>query len=664
MRFMFLSLLLVCSQAFGQYYPWGYQTWKAPVDSEAALPVSGNTPGDARIELTDFTGWVWNGSAWVQFSGGSGSGTVTSVSVVSTNGFAGTVANSTTTPAITLETSITGILNGNGTAVSALTEPTASVLGNTTGVTAGPSPVPLGTVTEATSSVLTLSSWTDATIGSPTIQVKQATTSQSGYLSSTDWNTFNGKQASGNYITALTGDVTASGPGSVAATLAATSNGTLTTLSGLTTASSLATIGTIGSGTWHGTAVGSQYGGTGINTSSSTGVPSVSSGTWSVASALVASLGGTGLNTSSSTGYPSINSGTWGVASASSTFSTLFETVATTLGDIIIGGASGAPTRLGIGTSSQVVGYSGGIPAWTTLQGNSTVLKAPTGQTFLSTGSTTGYLFTISTSSTCAVGDTYTNNSHTFTVLGALSAQSGQVLFTSGASAPTSTGTLTRSSGSGTSSITFTAEVALATYTLPTNPSPISLKIKFIAGGGGGGGSGENGSVGGSGGSGTSTVFGPNLLFANGGGGGPAGTGGNGVGGSASLGTGPIGLPVTGGYGGAGAGENVTNTSVPGGMGASTHFGGAGGAGSSGNGVAAISNTGAGGGGAGYGFSSLGFSGGGGGGGGFGEAIIPSPSSTYPYAIGIGGAAGTAGTDGNSGGIGGSGVLVIEEDYQ
>lgn len=48
-----------------------------------------------------------------------GSGTVTSASVVSANGFAGTVATSTTTPAITLTTSITGLLKGNGTAMSA-----------------------------------------------------------------------------------------------------------------------------------------------------------------------------------------------------------------------------------------------------------------------------------------------------------------------------------------------------------------------------------------------------------------------------------------------------------------------------------------------------------------------------------------------------------------
>jgi hypothetical protein len=46
-------------------------------------------------------------------------GTVTSVSVTSANGFAGTVANPTTTPAITLSTTVTGLVKGNGTALSA-----------------------------------------------------------------------------------------------------------------------------------------------------------------------------------------------------------------------------------------------------------------------------------------------------------------------------------------------------------------------------------------------------------------------------------------------------------------------------------------------------------------------------------------------------------------
>lgn len=46
-------------------------------------------------------------------------GTVTSVSVVSANGFAGSVATATTTPAITVSTTVTGVLKGNGTAISA-----------------------------------------------------------------------------------------------------------------------------------------------------------------------------------------------------------------------------------------------------------------------------------------------------------------------------------------------------------------------------------------------------------------------------------------------------------------------------------------------------------------------------------------------------------------
>ena len=47
------------------------------------------------------------------------SGSVTNVSVVSANGFAGTVATATTTPAITLSTTVTGVLKGNATAMSA-----------------------------------------------------------------------------------------------------------------------------------------------------------------------------------------------------------------------------------------------------------------------------------------------------------------------------------------------------------------------------------------------------------------------------------------------------------------------------------------------------------------------------------------------------------------
>ena len=57
---------------------------------------------------------------WTTFNN-KGSGTVTSASVVSANGFSGSVATPTTTPAITISTSVTGLLKGNGTGVSAAT---------------------------------------------------------------------------------------------------------------------------------------------------------------------------------------------------------------------------------------------------------------------------------------------------------------------------------------------------------------------------------------------------------------------------------------------------------------------------------------------------------------------------------------------------------------
>lgn len=88
----------------------------------SAAPTAGNLAnGELAININD-------GKLYYKDSGGSvqliaskngASGSVTTVSVVSANGFAGTVANDTTTPAITLTTSITGILKGNGTAISA-----------------------------------------------------------------------------------------------------------------------------------------------------------------------------------------------------------------------------------------------------------------------------------------------------------------------------------------------------------------------------------------------------------------------------------------------------------------------------------------------------------------------------------------------------------------
>ena len=139
-------------------------------------------------------------------------GTVTSVSVVSANGLAGTVATATTTPAITLSTTITGLLKGNGTAISAATSGTdyapatsgASILyGNGAGgfsnVTIGTGVAFAGGTLSATGSGGTVTSVTGTAPvvssggATPAISMAAATTSVNGYLTSTDWNTFNGK---------------------------------------------------------------------------------------------------------------------------------------------------------------------------------------------------------------------------------------------------------------------------------------------------------------------------------------------------------------------------------------------------------------------------------------------------------------------------------------
>jgi len=124
----------------------------------------GNTTGNTLTKATLTAGsgiTVTNSAGGITIaSTGGGSGTVTSASVVSANGFAGTVATATTTPAITLSTSITGVIKGNGTAISAATAGTDYV-------------TPTGTET-----------LTNKTLTSPTLTTPVLGTPSSGTLSS------------------------------------------------------------------------------------------------------------------------------------------------------------------------------------------------------------------------------------------------------------------------------------------------------------------------------------------------------------------------------------------------------------------------------------------------------------------------------------------------
>ncbi len=223
----------------------------------------------------------------------------------------------------------------------------SSITVNGKGLVTAASSGATGNLSDAGTDGIIVTNGAGAVLGSGTsIAQHVSDASHNGYLSSTDWSTFNGKQPAGSYITALTGDATAAGPGSSALTLATVNSNTGTFASvavngkGLVTSAAALTGDVTSSGSAT-TAAATQNNITSIPNLATVGT--VTSGTWS-ATTVAVNKGGTGQTTK---------------APAFDALSPM-----TASGDLIYGGASGTGTALPKHTDGDVLTLVSGLPAW------------------------------------------------------------------------------------------------------------------------------------------------------------------------------------------------------------------------------------------------------------------------------------------------------------
>ena len=156
------ALSLPYSQVTGTPTPFTFSDSLVKVGSNVTLVNDTATPGASQYYGT-------NGSSVLGYYNlpSPGSGTVTTVSVVSANGLAGTVANPTTTPALTLSTTVTGVLKGDGTAISAAVAGTDYV-------------IPSGSITGTASNITATSNSTLTTLSALSLPGSQVTGNISG----------------------------------------------------------------------------------------------------------------------------------------------------------------------------------------------------------------------------------------------------------------------------------------------------------------------------------------------------------------------------------------------------------------------------------------------------------------------------------------------------
>lgn len=274
------------------------------------------------------------------------------------------------------------------------------------------------TLNQGSHNPVTLGTANGLSLSTQVLSLALASTSTTGALSSTDWNTFNNKQPAGTYVTSLTvttangisGSFTAGAtpaltlslgaitPSTVNGNTITTGTGTLTLSTFTLTVSATASVGGTNTGDLSLAAVGGTPSANGASISGQVLTLQPASGTLpGLLTAGAQTIGGaktfnaaisasnlSGTNTGDQTitltgditgtgtgsfvtayaGTVPLNKGGTGQTTKAAAFDALSPMSAS--GDIIYGGASGTGTRLGKGSDGQVLTLASGVPTWAT----------------------------------------------------------------------------------------------------------------------------------------------------------------------------------------------------------------------------------------------------------------------------------------------------------